>query len=438
MRVALFLLLAALVASGCAQRDPPPAGTEPATCDGPAFAPADPAWVPERPRVRLDTTRGAIVVELDVERAPVTAGNFLNLTRSGFFDGTLFHRVVQGFVIQGGDPLSKDADPSNDGTGGPTDAAGKETAIPDEFHPQLRHDAAGVLSMANSGPNTGGSQFFLTLAAVPHLDDRHSVFGRVVEGMDVVRAIGETQVDADEHPVERIAVTKAEVVESTRFEPTRSASVHVVVGEKRAEAGRPVRFAVVLGNGGTLRDALGVHVEAPAGWTCRTDHPVVVPAGTARVVFLSLTPPEGASGTTLVPVGVRSVRGAEAATSLQVTIAELGRLVTQGTKVVANYAGLLPDGRLFDTSMAAVGQDASQPKFETIGGWRARGSFDTFAFTVGSGVIPGFTVLAKTARVGETVTGLIPAADAYATGNPYERPLTGRDLIFELEIVRLG
>lgn len=430
---ALFLV-AALLLAGCATPSEPP-GSETTTACEPTLSAPDPSWKAERPRVRLETTRGVILVELDVERAPVTAQHVLSLVESGFYDGTSFHRIVKDFVIQGGDPLSKDEDPRNDGTGGPVDAEGNEIAIPDEFHPALRHDAAGVLSMANSGPNTGGSQFFITLGATPHLDDRHSVFGRVVEGMDVVRAIGESQVDANERPVEPVVLTKAERVGPATFEAEHGADAHVVVPSKKAEPGRGVKFAVVLQNTGSTRDAMALAVFPPSGWACRADAPVTVAAGTGRVVFLTLTPPAGASGTVDIPVQVRSAHGATGEDAVSIVMADLGGRVTEGDKVVANYAGLLPDGRLFDTSMPGVGQDPEQPKFATMGGWRDKPTYGTFPFTVGSGVIPGFTNLAKTAKVGETVTGLIPAKDAYATGNVYERPLTGRDLVFELEIV---
>src|SRR6187401_2839454 len=124
------------------------------------------------------TQKGDIVVELYADRAPRTVENFVNLARGGFYDGTTFHRVIPGFMAQGGDPTGT-------GTGGP----GYQFA--DEFHPTLRHDAGGVLSMANAGPGTNGSQFFITYGPTPHLDDRHSVFGRVTSGMDVLQAIRE-------------------------------------------------------------------------------------------------------------------------------------------------------------------------------------------------------------------------------------------------------
>ncbi len=145
--------------------------------------------------VRFDTTEGSFRAELFEDRAPVTTGNFVSLVEKGFYDGILFHRVIDGFMIQGGCP-------EGSGRGGP----GHQ--IKDEFHPELRHGAEGVLSMANAGPNTGGSQFFVTLAATPWLDDRHAVFGQVVEGMEVVRSIGQVETGRNDRPVKDVVMEK--------------------------------------------------------------------------------------------------------------------------------------------------------------------------------------------------------------------------------------
>ena len=124
----------------------------------------------------VQTPRGTIRLELYPDQAPVTVASFVNLAKRGYFDNLTFHRVVPNFVIQGGCP-------EGSGRGGPG------YRFEDEFHPDRRHDGPGVLSMANAGPGTNGSQFFITHTATPHLDDRHSVFGKVVEGQEVVDAI---------------------------------------------------------------------------------------------------------------------------------------------------------------------------------------------------------------------------------------------------------
>jgi cyclophilin family peptidyl-prolyl cis-trans isomerase len=137
------------------------------------------------------TEKGDIAVELFADKAPRTVENFVNLARAGFYDGTTFHRVIGGFMAQGGDPTGT-------GTGGPGYQFG------DEFHPSLRHDSPGILSMANAGPGTNGSQFFITYGPTPHLDDRHSVFGKVTSGMDVLRALRERDPQRDRQPGDRI------------------------------------------------------------------------------------------------------------------------------------------------------------------------------------------------------------------------------------------
>ncbi len=140
---------------------------------------------------RFKTERGEIVTELFAADAPLTVENFVNLARAGFYDATTFHRVIPGFMAQGGDPTGT-------GTGGPGYKFG------DELSTKRRHDGPGVLSMANAGPNTNGSQFFLTFGPTPHLDGRHTVFGRVTSGMDVLRSIRERDPQRDPKPGDRI------------------------------------------------------------------------------------------------------------------------------------------------------------------------------------------------------------------------------------------
>ena len=147
------------------------------------------------------TEKGDIKVKLFAEEAPETVNSFVFLAREGYFDGTTFHRVIEGFMVQGGDPTGT-------GTGGPG------YRIRDEFHPDLRHDGPGVRSMANAGPNTGGSQFFITRVATPWLDGRHAVFGKVVEGTETVYAILERDPQGDRQPGDMIE--SVEIEESPR------------------------------------------------------------------------------------------------------------------------------------------------------------------------------------------------------------------------------
>src|ERR1044071_8011167 len=158
----------------------------------------------------FETSLGNFTIELFDTKAPNTVANFVGLVegtkewthpgtkqkhKKPYYDGIIFHRVINGFMIQGGDPLGQ-------GFGGPG------YQFDDEFHPDLRHDRAGILSMANAGPRTNGSQFFITLGPTPHLDRKHSVFGVVTEGLDVVKKIGRSRTDSHDRPNPPVVINK--------------------------------------------------------------------------------------------------------------------------------------------------------------------------------------------------------------------------------------
>ena len=154
----------------------------------------------KRPVADFETSMGNFKIELYSDLAPNTVKNFVDLAQKNFYDGVIFHRVIDGFMIQGGDPTGT-------GMGGPG------YSIPDEFGEGLKHDSKGILSMANAGPNTGGSQFFITLVPTPWLDGHHAIFGHVIEGMDVVEAIGRTKTDGRDRPLEDVTIKKIIITE---------------------------------------------------------------------------------------------------------------------------------------------------------------------------------------------------------------------------------
>lgn len=208
-RLLASAMLGALVFGSACGRDPAP-GDAPRTVSAEEFVwPSGP-----HPTVALEVEgHGTITIELYPELAPQTVENFLALAQQDFYDGTTFHRVVPGFMIQGGDPNSRDADPRNDGLGGP------EHRIPDEHNaaPHVR----GAVSMANTGqPDTGGSQFFIVQSDSTQLDGRFTLFGRVTRGMEIVDAISEVEVD--EHgrwskpgrPLENVVIADVSVVDA--------------------------------------------------------------------------------------------------------------------------------------------------------------------------------------------------------------------------------
>ncbi len=200
-RLLLFLLLT----TGCAGTQATTGtGSVPALPPAPAETKAAPAVQEIRKedgivKIKIETTMGEIEADLYQKEVPKTVENFTKLANSGFYDGIIFHRVIPGFMVQTGDPTGT-------GRGGPG------YTFADEFVPSLKHTEPGILSMANAGPGTNGSQFFITVAATPWLDGRHSVFGKVTKGMDVVNKIVSTDRDGNDKPLTPVAMKKVTVV----------------------------------------------------------------------------------------------------------------------------------------------------------------------------------------------------------------------------------
>lgn len=151
------------------------------------------------PQVELQTSIGNVVVELYIKHAPRTCKNFQELARRGYYNNTVCHRIIKDFMIQAGDPTGT-------GRGGESIYGGK---FEDEIDRSLHHTGAGILSMANAGPNTNGSQFFITLAPTPWLDGKHTIFGRVCSGMSVVKRLGNIQTDAHDRPTTEVRILRA-------------------------------------------------------------------------------------------------------------------------------------------------------------------------------------------------------------------------------------
>ena len=156
--------------------------------------------------VDIETTAGTIRANLFTDKAPLTTENFIELINQNFYDGIIFHRVIKDFMLQVGCPLGQ-------GTGGRAEKGLPSKKLQDEFHPELRHDRPGILSMANAGPNTGDTQFFITTVPTAWLDDRHAVFGEVTDGMDVVQAIESMPTGANDRPVEPPSIVSIKIVE---------------------------------------------------------------------------------------------------------------------------------------------------------------------------------------------------------------------------------
>lgn len=322
----------------------------------------------------INTTKGTIVVRLEYQKVPMTVANFVGLAEgtkdsnkpkgTHFYDGVIFHRVIPGFMIQGGDP---------DGTG----RGGPGYKFPDEFDTTLRHDGPGVMSMANAGPDTNGSQFFITVAPTPHLNDRHTIFGRVVEGQDVVDAIANVPRNSQDRPNEDV------VIKSIKIDR---------VGEKAKEfkADQPTFDKLVA----SAREREAKKAEQAAAEQ---------KAELANVIAqLKKDNPGKELVTTASGLQYMVVKEGE------------GEKPKPGTVIKAHYTGKLVDGKVFDSSVTR-----GQP----------------ISFPVGKGrVIPGWDEALSDMKKGEKRVLIIPPQLAYGSRGIGPIP-PNSTLIFDVELV---
>lgn len=364
----------------------------------------------------LVTSMGDIRIALEDQKAPQTVANFVNLAKDDFYDGQIFHRVISDFMMQGGDPRGT-------GSGGPG------YQIDDEFHQDLRHDRKGTLSMANAGPNTGGSQFFVTFGPTPWLDDKHSVFGYVIDGMDVLDAVNRDVASSSGTPQQQLRLEDVILEEFPVATELEAPKIWLPVPTLPVAENKAVGTVVVVDNPSNVVQEVCVSAfGAELGIDPETQS-FQIPAGASRAVVLEVL---GVPADGFVEIQAKGALGTAKAV-LTTVVSELGAVGAEGKDMEGNYVGFLRDGRVFDTSLPSV-RDVVVAEGRGTGSFTDRGDrYSTFSFTPGGGVIQGFTDLAYLTHEGSSNAAVIPAANAYGASG--QHALAGKDLIFYLEHV---
>ena len=332
----------------------------------------------------FNTNKGVFVAKLHHEESPLTVANFVELAEGrnelvdsaykgkNYYDGLTFHRIIKDFMIQGGDPLGT-------GSGNPG------YTFPDEFSDNLKHDKKGILSMANSGPATNGSQFFITLKETPWLDGKHSVFGEITIGQDVVDSLGlvETTKPGDK-PVEPVVINELNIIRVGGAEEISFNDAMMIAEEKEKEK-QAEKALVAKATAEMLANDLAKAQEMPSG---------------IKIYF-------NEKGNGVKPI--------------------------EGSKIKMNYAGYLKDGALFDSNLEEIAK-----KYNTFDHRRADGGgYQPIStdYSKNAQLIPGFREGLLMMSVGDKITLLIPSHLAYGErGIPNLIP-PGSDLIFTLELV---
>ena len=336
----------------------------------------------------FETNKGSFVAELYYDQTPITVASFVSLAEGentmvdstyknkNFYDGIRFHRIIDGFVIQGGDPTGT-------GSGGPG------YRFPDEVNNELSHDSKGVLSMANAGPGTNGSQFFITLAPTPNLDGRHTVFGKIAEGQDVVDSIGKVETGPQDRPVEEVIIEKVNIIRKGNDAKSFDAPkvFEEELGELKAEEEAAKK---------RMKEAMAENSEK----------------------FSTL-----------------KEEAKELDSGLQIYFEEEGdgEKPADGQMVDLNYAGYFEDGEIFDTNNEELARELglfSQQR-------KDQGGYEPMSIPYGpdAPMIPGFKEGVQQMRVGDKAILYIPSHLAYGENGAGGVIPPNTDLIFRVELV---
>ena len=335
----------------------------------------------------IETTKGHIVVKLNYKEVPITVANFVTLAEGKnnfvkveykgkpFYNGTIFHRVIDGFMIQGGDPTGT-------GMGDPG------YRFEDEFVPSLKHSKKGILSMANSGPNTNGSQFFITQVPTPHLDGRHTVFGETVKGEEVIDAIAKAPRNGQDRPNEDIKIKNITIVangkDAQKFDAVKVFdSYFKSVAEREKEKEERVKRA-------SAKFLEEIKVQEPQA--------KVLPSG----------------------VKIFTINNGE------------GKQPKQTEFAMVNYAGYLRNGALFDSNIKEV--EESYGKYQAMREQQNGYQPIPFPYTRSAQLIPGFKEALLTMKVGDKIRVFIPATLGYGEAGAGDVIPPNSDLIFDIEI----
>ena len=335
----------------------------------------------------IETTKGHIVVKLNYKEVPTTVANFVTLAEGKnnfvkveykgkpFYNGTIFHRVIDGFMIQGGDPTGT-------GMGDPG------YRFEDEFVPSLRHNKKGILSMANSGPNTNGSQFFITQVPTPHLDGRHTVFGETVKGEEVIDAIAKAPRNGQDRPNEDIKIKNITILangkDAQKFDAVKVFdSYFKSVAEREKEKEERVKRA-------SAKFLEEIKVQEPQA--------KVLPSG----------------------VKIFTINNGE------------GKQPKQTEFAMVNYAGYLRNGVLFDSNIKEV--EESYGKYQAMREQQNGYQPIPFPYTPSAQLIPGFKEALLTMKVGDKIRVFIPATLGYGEAGAGDVIPPNSDLIFDIEI----